>query len=93
MKLQCRHFFYGDIRRFVSRQIHISFFVSHFFSLFSNRRRIGLTVFLMGAIFYLTFLSVFSLYLYCKSDISKVSLTSIAINLVPKSCFNFNVKA
>ena len=93
MKLQCRHFFYGDIRRFVSRQIHISFFVSHFFSLFSNRRRIGLTVFLMGAIFYLTFLSVFSLYLYCKSDISKVSLTSIAINLVPRSCFNFIVKA
>lgn len=31
-------------------------------------RRIGLTVFLTGAIFYLTFLSVFSLFLYCKDD-------------------------
>lgn len=36
-----------------------------FFSCSPNRRRVGLTVFFMGAILYALFLAVFSHYLYC----------------------------
>ena len=36
-----------------------------FFLWFCNRRRIGLTVFFMGALLYALFLIIFSHYLYC----------------------------
>ena len=41
--------------------------MNHFFflPLYCNRRRVGLTVFFMGAILYALFLTVFSHYLYC----------------------------
>ena len=39
--------------------------IIYFFLLFCNRRRVGLTVFFMGAILYALFLAVFSHYLYC----------------------------
>lgn len=46
----------------VVRKISESF---TFFLLFCTRRRVGLTVFFMGAILYALFLAVFSHYLYC----------------------------
>ena len=46
----------------VVRKISESFI---FFSCSPNRRRVGLTVFFMGAILYALFLAVFSHYLYC----------------------------
>ena len=39
--------------------------IINFFLLFCNRRRVGLTVFFMGAILYALFLVIFSHYLYC----------------------------
>lgn len=47
----------------VVRKLSESLFL--FSLLFCNRRRVGLTVFFMGAILYALFLAVFSHYLYC----------------------------
>ena len=60
-----------------------------FFLLLCNRRRIGLTVFFMGAILYALFLAIFSHYLYCGHYF--MANNSVVVNEFPRNNEVFEV--